>query len=141
LELSTPSEYLEANLLLLKGEPLVGGFWSRVAPLGETIPQLCGSPPPLLGEKVTLQKGVIFEGEVVIGDRCFIGRNCRIKDSLLWEDCSVGDESLLERSILTERVRLPPGSIVRDRIVIARGREVDLHESESIGENLAFSYQ
>ena len=141
LELSTPREYLEVNLLLLKGDALGRGFWSRVKPLGETFPQLCGSPPPLLGEKVTLQKGVIFEGGVVIGDKSFIGRNCQIKDSLLWEDCCVGDESLLERSILTDGVRLPPGSIVRERIVIARGREVDLHESESIGENLAFSYQ
>jgi len=136
LELGTLREYLEANLLLLKGNALRRGFWSRVAPLGEAIPQLC----PLLGEMVTLQKGLLFEGGVVIGDRGFIGQNCRIKDSLLWEDCSVGEGSILDGSILTTGVELPPGSLVQNHIVIARGKGVDLPRGEPIGENLTFPY-
>ena len=139
-ELGTPREYLEANLLLLKGDASIGGLWSRVAPLGKTIPQLCGAPPPLLGEMVSIEKGVHFEGGVVIGDRCIIGKNCRIKNSLLWEDCSVGEGSLLEESIVTDGVKLPPESLLRNRIVIAQGRGLDPHKGESIGENLAFPF-
>ncbi len=137
-ELGTLREYLEANLLLLKGNANTGGLWSRVAPLGETIPQLCGAPTPLLGEKVTLQKNAQFEGGVIIGARSFIGKNCRIKNSLLWEDCSVGEESLLQSSIVTDGVKLPPQSIVRNRILIAQARGLDLPQGEPMGENLAF---
>ncbi|MFB0518396.1 MAG: sugar phosphate nucleotidyltransferase, partial [Acidobacteriota bacterium] len=137
-ELGTPREYLEANLLLLKGDASTGGLWSRVAPLGETIPQLCGAPPPLLGEKVTIQKNAQFEGGVIIGDGSIIGKNCRIKNSLMWEDCSVGQGSILEESIVTDGVKLPPESIVRNKIVIAQGRGLDLPKGEPMGENLAF---
>jgi len=136
LELGTPREYLEANLLLLKRGAVRRDFWSRVTPLGEAAPQLS----PLLGEMVTLQKGLLFEGGVVIGDRGFIGRNCRIKDSLLWEDCSIGEGSILDGSILTAGVELPPGSLVQNHIVIARGRGIDLPKGEPIGENLIFPY-
>jgi len=140
LELGTPREYLEANLLLLKGDAPVGALWSRVGPLGETIPQLCGAPPPLLGEGVTLQKNAQFEGGVVIGDRSFIGDNCRIINSLLWEDCSVGEGSFIEGSILTAGVKLPPESLVRNRIVVAQRRGIDLQKGEPMGENLAFPF-
>ena len=137
-ELGTPREYLEANLLLLKGDAIARGLWSRVAPLGKTIPQRGGAPPPLLGEGVTLQKNAQLEGGVVIGDGSVIGKNCRIKNSLLWEDCSVGEGSLLEESIVTDGVKLPPESIVRNKIVIAQGRGLDPQKSEPMGENLAF---
>ncbi|TKJ32383.1 hypothetical protein CEE39_05650 [bacterium (candidate division B38) B3_B38] len=139
-ELGTPREYLEANLLLLKGDAIARGLWSRVAPLGKTIPQLCGAPPPLLGEGVTLQKNAQFEGGVVIGDGSVIGQNCRIKNSLLWEDCSVGEGSHLEVSIVTAGVKLPPESLVRNRIVVAQRRGIDLQKGEPMGENLAFPF-
>ena len=140
LELTTPREYLEANLILLKREASERGFWSRVAPLGENIAQLYGAPSPLVGDMVILQKGLLFEGGVVIGDRSFVGWNCRLKDSLLWEDCSVGEGSILEGSILTAGVKLPPGSLVQNRIIIAQERGIELQQGEPIGENLAFPY-
>jgi len=48
-----------------------------------------------------------------------IDSSARVEDSILWDDVEVGAECTIERCILTDRVRVPAGSVHRDEILIA----------------------
>jgi NDP-sugar pyrophosphorylase family protein len=62
------------------------------------------------------------------GRRVRIDPSARISRSILWDDVEVGARTTLDRCIVTDRVRVPAGSMYRDAVLIASpGGEVVAH--------------
>ncbi|MFA5114241.1 MAG: NDP-sugar synthase [Candidatus Margulisiibacteriota bacterium] len=53
-----------------------------------------------LGEREQIDPSSRFEGSVIIGDRCRIGRDVYIKDSVIGDKCVIGDGAAITGSVL-----------------------------------------
>jgi mannose-1-phosphate guanylyltransferase len=124
LDAGTPERYLQLHRDLLAGRvagvlPLVeqrGWPGLRVPPTGGA-PAEEGRPPRLghgaavcgpvvLGADVVLEAGAVVEGPASIGAGCRLGAGSRVTDAVLWEDCSVGEHSVITASILATGCRV-----------------------------------
>jgi len=101
-DIGTPSEYVRATRDVLSG---------RMRLLGD-------GPVRSVAQSARLGEGVQIEGDVHIGERCRIGDRARILgSSVLGDDVVVGEEALIERSILWDRARVGTRAHLIDSIV------------------------
>ncbi|MFC1510825.1 sugar phosphate nucleotidyltransferase [Candidatus Margulisiibacteriota bacterium] len=100
-----------------------------------------------IGEREDIDKSARFEGAVVIGDSCHIGRNVYIKDSVIgdkciiedgaivtgsvvWSDVIIGSEAQINQSVvgnwchIGERAKIGQGTVVSNRSLIRAGTEI-----------------
>jgi NDP-sugar pyrophosphorylase family protein len=100
-----------------------------------------------VGAREKIDRSARFEGAVVIGDRCRIGKNVYIRDSVIgdkcviedgavvtgsvvWSDTVIEQESQVTQSVLGSWCHLEPkavvreGSVVSNRSIIRRGVDV-----------------
>lgn len=103
-----------------------------------------------IGARGKTDSSARFEGSVVIGDRCKIGKNVYIKDSVigdkcvmedgavitgsvLWSDTIVEKEAQITQSVLgnwchvEEKAKILQGSIISNRSLIREGIEIPPH--------------
>lgn len=77
---------------------------------GEVELPLAGTPNEqdngicYMGTDVEVGEGAVFEGLVLLGDGCVIGKNAKIKDTVIGRGCTIGDDTSVESSILWENV-------------------------------------
>lgn len=82
------------------------------------------------GRDVEIDVGVLIEGKVSVGDRCYIGPNCILKDVVLGNDVRIEANSLLEASTLGDEcvigpyARLRPDCQLAERVKIGNFVEV-----------------
>jgi NDP-sugar pyrophosphorylase family protein len=90
IDLGTPSAYLEAHRIL----------YDAPAPsyLAES-----GLPPPIHPE-ATIFPGAVFEGAVAVGPGAVIGKNARIRDSVVWPGAVIGANAVIEECVVSGRV-------------------------------------
>ncbi len=72
-----------------------------------------------VGRDVEIDIGVIIEGEVKIGDRCYIGPNCILKDVVLGSDVRVEANSILDSSTLGNHCLIGPFARLRPECQLA----------------------
>jgi NDP-sugar pyrophosphorylase family protein len=100
-----------------------------------------------IGDREEIDNSVRFEGAVIIGDGCKIGRNVYIKDSvigdrceiqegaiitgsILWSDTVVEVEADITRSVIgnwshiEEKVKISEGTIISNRCMIRKNTEI-----------------
>ncbi len=83
-----------------------------------------------IGRDVEIDVGVVFEGDVTLGDRCYIGPNCILKDIVLGNDVRVEANCVLEASVVGDQcaigpyARLRPGCRLADKVKIGNFVEV-----------------
>jgi len=118
LEFGTPGEYLRRSLHLL--DPLFGPLLERVG----VVVQGEAPNPYLAGPDVNLPAKVSLRAGVVLGDRVSLGRDAKIRRSIVWNDASLGYGCDVSDSILGSGVILPPNSRFHHRIVLARGDDL-----------------
>lgn len=53
-----------------------------------------------IGERGKIDRSAHFEGSVIIGDRCSIGKNVYIKDAVIGDKCTLGDNSIVAGSVI-----------------------------------------
>ncbi len=73
------------------------------------------------GEDVVVDVNVIFEGDVVLGNRVRIGPNCIIKNTVLGDDVQVHANSILEDSTVGNAVNIGPFARLRPGTELADG--------------------
>jgi NDP-sugar pyrophosphorylase family protein len=78
----------------------------------------------LTGSEVSLPTKVSLRAGVVLGDRVSLGRDVKIRRSIVWNDASLGYGCDVSDSILGSGVILPPNSRFHHRIVLARGEDL-----------------
>lgn len=100
-----------------------------------------------VGDRESLGQSVRFEGSVIIGDRCFIGKNVYIKDSVIGDKCVIEDGAAITGSVLWsdvtvcseaqiinsvvgsfchigEKAIIQDGSVIANRVVIKKGTKI-----------------
>jgi NDP-sugar pyrophosphorylase family protein len=53
-----------------------------------------------IGAREIIDRSARFEGAVIIGDRCTIGKNVYIKDAVIGDKCVIGDRAIITGSVL-----------------------------------------
>ncbi len=87
-----------------------------------------------VGRDVIIDVGVIFEGDVKLGDRVTIGPNCVISDTTLGDDCLVHPNSVMHGVIAGPQceigpfARLRPGAEFSEQVKIGNFVEVKASE-------------
>jgi NDP-sugar pyrophosphorylase family protein len=70
-----------------------------------------------IGARVDIDRSARFEGSVIIGDRCSIGKDVYIKDSVIGDKCVIEDGSVITGSVLWSDTIFEKGAQI-DRSVI-----------------------
>ncbi len=77
-----------------------------------------------VGRDVEIDIGVLIEGEVEFGDRCYIGPNCILKDVVLGSDVRIEANSVLESSSIGNHCLIGPFARLRPECQLADGVKV-----------------
>ncbi len=77
-----------------------------------------------VGRDVEIDIGVLIEGEVELGDRCYIGPNCILKNVVLGSDVRVEANSILESSTVGKQCLIGPFARLRPECHLADGVKV-----------------
>lgn len=85
-----------------------------------------------VGEHCKFGKNVILNEPVIIGDRCTIGTNVFIQNSVIGDDCRIDDESYIVNSVIWNKVMIEK-QVTLDNDVIASNTQ--LKEKAYIAEN------
>ena len=111
----------------LLGVPLEGPWYDLSSPRLYLVSQMELLDQGLAGARsgscidpsARIDRGALVQ-HAVIGARCVVGRRAVVRNSVLWQGVSVGEGARVDRSILTDRVRIPAGSALRSMIVMPR---------------------
>jgi len=125
--INNASSYLLVNKWLLKhfnnGNELSNkykqsgeGQIHKSARLDPTV-RLIG--PVLIEPRCMIQAGAIIIGPTTIGADCVIGRNAVVSRSAIWAGSRIGDESIIDYSIVSENSSIKSYSTIRNRVFIA----------------------
>lgn len=77
-----------------------------------------------VGRDVVIDVNVIFEGNVTIGDRCMIGPNAVIRDSVLGNDVEVRANSLVDGAMIGNECTIGPFARLRPGTVLDTGAHI-----------------
>ncbi len=70
-----------------------------------------------IGEREKIDGTARFEGSVIIGDNCAIGRDVYIKDAVIGDKCTVADGAVIVGSVLWSNVTVGVRAEVREAVV------------------------
>ncbi|NQT29437.1 MAG: NDP-sugar synthase [Candidatus Saganbacteria bacterium] len=70
-----------------------------------------------IGSREKIDKSARFEGAVIIGDRCRIGKNVYIKDSVIGDKCVIEDGSIILGSVLWSDVVAENGVEINQSVI------------------------
>ena len=96
-DLGTPGDYLQAHWDILDGKL---GLYSGNRSPAHIAPSACIVEPVRFGSDVVIQAGAVVGPYCIIGNRVSVGKNCRIKESVLWEGSRIPQETEITGSIV-----------------------------------------
>ncbi len=67
-------------------------------------------------ESSSIGKGTTLDGYVCAGENTIIGKNCTIKNSILWNDVAVNDNLTIEECIIGDRVKVKQS--LKNKVVV-----------------------
>jgi mannose-1-phosphate guanylyltransferase/phosphomannomutase len=94
---------------------IVGGSDCRIDPSAKLV------GPIVLGDGVRIGPGVEIIGPSVLGNNAIVEANARITRSVLWEDCYVGEESVLNDCTIADRNTIERRATISEATVVGRG--------------------
>jgi mannose-1-phosphate guanylyltransferase/phosphomannomutase len=77
--------------------------------------------PIVLGDGVRIGPNVEIVGPTVLGSNAIVEMNARINRSVLWEDCYVGEEAVLNDCTVADRNTIERRSTIGESTVVGRG--------------------
>jgi mannose-1-phosphate guanylyltransferase / phosphomannomutase len=120
-------QYQQANYDALEGKV-------RLEPLGEAVaPGVLAGPdcridpsarlygPIVLGSGTRIGANVEIVGPTAIGDHAIVENGARITRSVLWEDCYVGEEAVLNDCTIADRNTIERRATIGEATVVGRG--------------------
>lgn len=123
-DVGNPSEYLKANLDILKGNlsanipatPVKDGIW--MAEDVDIHPEAEVYPPVYIGRNVKIEKKAVV-GESVILSGSVVGEKARVEGSVIWGSSFVGFGSKVSGAIIAERCKLDSNVFIGEGVIIA----------------------
>lgn len=76
------------------------------------------------GQDVSLDVGVIVEGDVILGDRVKVGANCLLKNVTVGDDVEIMPMSIIELAEIGARCTIGPFARIRPGTTLAEGAKV-----------------
>lgn len=70
-----------------------------------------------IGAAETIDRSARFEGSVIIGERCRLGKDVYIKDAVIGDKCFIGPGAAVTGSVLWSNVTVCDGAEVRDSVL------------------------
>ncbi|MGD8376017.1 MAG: NDP-sugar synthase [Acidobacteriota bacterium] len=118
VEFGTPGDYLRRTLQILA--PPFSSLLERlgIRPEGDDPDRL------LLGGGARVHESATVRDGAVLGDRVELGRDAKVRRSVIWNDAKIGYHSDISDAIIGEGVILPPNTVFHRRIVLARGDDL-----------------
>jgi mannose-1-phosphate guanylyltransferase / phosphomannomutase len=102
-----------------EGTEVAPGVWAGE---GTRIdPEARIDAPVVLGRDVRIAAGASICGPTVIGDRTIVERGATINRSVMWEDCYVGEEAVLNDCTVADRNTIERRATIQEASVIGRG--------------------
>jgi len=74
----------------------------------------------LAGERSVLKEGIRIKGRVIIGDNCFIGKDCILEDSIVLNNTIIQDRCTISKSIIGTEVLIENDCVVKDAVLSDR---------------------
>ncbi len=120
-----------AEKAALFGYPMVG-YWSDVGSLDQYIaanyeaikglvrvhiPGKKVAKSTWIGKRERIDASARFEGSVIIGDSCRIGKNVYIKDCVIGDKCVIGDGAVLTGSVIWSDVSIEKEAQVSQSVI------------------------
>lgn len=142
IDAGTPERYRELQAALLDGRaagalaiverPGWPGLVLQAAggePGGEGRPPRLGTGtrldgPVVLGAGTVAGDACLLRGPVSIGARGVLADRVQIADSILWDDCRIGDGAVIRSSVLARGCTIHAGAVV-ERCVLGDGARVE----------------
>lgn len=129
-DVGTPQALLQVNLDLARG----------LGPCGDRAPESDGA---VVGHAAEVAGDAAVRPPVVLGARCRVGTGAQVRESLLWDDVTVGSDAIVERSVLGSGARIGRGAHIQDAVIAhdaivepgarVTGRSIDPGETVSGG--------
>ena len=113
-EFGTPEHYREGVMRLLS---LPDG--ERAAILKHDEVRTSSGVPVAAGQGARWRDGVVWGRGAAIGARCDVGRDARVRESVLLDDVVVGDRAVLDRCVVGPGARIPRSARFTDALVCA----------------------
>jgi mannose-1-phosphate guanylyltransferase/phosphomannomutase len=120
-------QYQQANYDAIDGKVHLESLGTEVAP-GVVAGEGCRIDPTarlhgpiVLGSGVRIGPGVEIVGPSVLGDNAIVESNARITRSVLWEDCYVGEEAILNDCTVADRNTIERRATIHEATVVGRG--------------------
>lgn len=136
MDIGTPQKYLDLHHHLLMGRTPVRFSGHVVAPSvwlgrGCTVdPSAKLEGPLVVGEGCAIELGAEVSGPTVLGPSCTIGQQCIIEGSVLWRNVRLGCGAALKNSIVASDVVIGEDAWASDAVigagaVVGRGRRLE----------------
>jgi mannose-1-phosphate guanylyltransferase/phosphomannomutase len=120
-------QYQQANYDAIQGKVQLESLGSELRP-GVVAGEGCRVDPSsklqgpiVLGAGVRIGPGVEIVGPTVLGDNAIVEANARITRSVLWEDCYVGEESVVNDCTVADRNTIERRATIEESTVVGRG--------------------
>jgi mannose-1-phosphate guanylyltransferase/phosphomannomutase len=120
-------QYQQANYDAIDGKVRLEPLGTEIAP-GVVTGTGCRIDPAaklhgpiVLGDGVRIGPGVEIVGPSVLGDNAIVESNARITRSVLWEDCYVGEEAVLNDCTIADRNTIERRATISEATVVGRG--------------------
>ena len=108
-DIGTLEQYQQANYDALEGKVRLDALGTEIAP-GVLAGQDCRidpsaqlHPPIVLGDGVRIGPGVEIVGPSTLGSSSIVERGARITRSVLWEDCYIGEDAVIDDCTIADR--------------------------------------
>ncbi len=116
------TEYRVAQTDILEGK-------ANVKVIGTVVKRY---PNVRMGEGCEIEEGVRFEGNVVLGKNCHIGRGAEITQSVLGNHVRIGAGASIRKSVVWDRTLIGPEAALREAIV-GRGARIGRNARIEVG--------
>lgn len=106
IDVGTVDKYRKVNFDALEGKT---GFVYNVTERNEG--------KLLAGENTALKEGVNIKGKVVIGDNCFVGKDCFLEDSIVLSNTVIRDRCVVSGSIIGTDVLVDSDCVINGTVL------------------------
>lgn len=120
-EFGTPEQYLEGSLRLIALPPETRCEIASHDPVRRIAGGIAA-----LGAGATIQEGARIEGRAALGLASLVGRNARVKNSVVLAETWIGPDSRLDRVVVGPDVEIPSGFDARN-VLVAKVEEDGNH--------------
>lgn len=135
IDLGRPEHYLDAHRHIFDGSVPLGIPFAAGAVCGPGSAQPRGTcvPPVFIGKDAVVEEGAQVGPYVVLGDGCCVARGACVRESLLWDNVTVGANARVEHAIVASRTRIGAGAVIGARSVI--GHDVTIEDGAQVPED------